>query len=435
MSRVLSLSIKPKGPLADNGNNGDIDSNRLIDKITVLPQNTNRVSTIQSINIETLLGDCMDINIDRLTNEFCALAGMDSPSFGEKEVCDYLKRQLIELGFSVAEDQAGTGHENGCGNLYGYLNGEETLGAPLLLCAHMDTVEPSQGKRAVISEDGRITSAGDTVLGADDISGMTAILEALRVIDENGIRHRPIEVLFTVAEEVYCGGASQFDFSQIRSKQAYVLDLSGPIGTAAFCAPSILFFTATVTGKSAHAGFEPKKGVHAIAAAADAVSKLKLGHIGEEATLNIGVIQGGRATNIVPDECIVRGEARSFSHHKALELVETVKQQFNDSAAAIGASAAFEVTEGCKAYETPVDHPVADRFRNVCKSMEIEAKLIKTFGGSDNNYLAAHGITGLVAASGMHDCHTCAEYTTVEELAQSARLVASLIVSDDGAEA
>lgn len=406
----------------------------MIDKRVVLPQNTNRASAIQTINIETLLGDCMDININRLTNEFCALTGMDSPSFGEKKVCDYVKRQLVELGFSIAEDQAGAGHENGCGNLYGYLAGEEALGAPLLLCAHMDTVEPSCGKRAVICEDGRITSAGDTVLGADDISGMTAILEALRVIDENGIRHRPIEVLFTVAEEVYCGGASQFDFSQIRSKQAYVLDLAGPIGAAAYSAPSILFFTATVTGKSAHAGFEPEKGIHAIAAAADAVSKLKLGHIGEDATLNIGIIQGGRATNIVPDVCTVRGEVRSFSHKKALELVEAVKQRFSDSAAAIGASAAFEVTEGCKAYETPPGHAVATRFEDVCKSMGIEAQLIKTFGGSDNNYLAVHGITGLVAASGMHDCHTCAEYTTVEELAQSARLVASLIVSDDGGE-
>ncbi len=373
----------------------------------------------------------MDINSDRLINEFCALVSLDSPSYGESNVCGYIKHQLEDMGFSVSQDMAGAGHENGCGNLYGYLKGEEALGEPMLFCAHMDTVEPSAGKRAVISGNGRITSGGDTVLGADDISGITAILEALRVITENGIRHRPIEVLFTVAEEVYCGGASQFDFSQIKARQAYVFDLSGPVGSAAYSAPSIVFFTAEITGKAAHAGFEPENGVHAIAAAADAVSQMKLGRVDDDTTLNIGIINGGRATNIVPDQCTVRGEVRSLSHQKALDLIETVKQQFSKSADAFGASFLFDARTGCKAYETPLDFPVSNRFLNVCKVMGLEESMIKTMGGSDNNYLAENGISGLVIASGMHACHTCEEYTTIDELIQSARVAASLMIAED----
>ncbi len=374
----------------------------------------------------------MNIDVRRLIKNFSELVAINSPSHGEKKVCGYLKRQLEELGLCISEDQAGAGYENGCGNLYGYLDGEEALGESLLLCAHMDTVEPSGGKRVVIQDNGRITSAGDTVLGADDMSGIAAILEALRVIKENGIRHRPVEVLFTVAEEVYCGGAAQFDFSQIKSRQAYVLDLSGPIGSAAYSAPSILFFNVTVTGKAAHAGFEPEKGIHAIAAAANAVSKLTLGHIGDYTTLNIGVIHGGRATNIVPSECVVSGEVRSFSHEQAVELTQEVERQFIASARLLGASVNFKVSTGCRAYETPADHPVTRDFLKACESMNIEAQMVKTFGGSDNNYLAAHGISGLVVAAGMHNCHTCEEYTTAEELAQSARLVASLIALDFG---
>lgn len=374
----------------------------------------------------------MNINVDRLIGCFSELVIIDSPSYGEKQASDYIKQQLEELGFSISEDQAGAGHENGCGNLYGFLDGDDALGEPLLLCAHMDTVEPSKGKRALIKEDGRIISAGDTVLGADDISGISAILEALRVIEENGIRHRPVEVLFTVAEEVYCGGAARFDFSKIKSRQAYVLDLSGPIGTAAFSAPSILFFTAVVSGKSAHAGFEPEKGIHAIAAAADAVSKLTLGHIGNYTTLNIGVIQGGRATNIIPDRCTVGGEVRSFSHQEAIELTHAVERQFTMSAAARGASVAFETSIGCTAYETPEDHLVIKNFTKACQLANINVQLVKTFGGSDNNYLAAHGIGGLVVASGMHQCHSCEEYTTVSELVQSARLVVSLMTLNNG---
>lgn len=373
----------------------------------------------------------MDINIDRLKNEFCALVTIDSPSYGEKRVCEYIKHMLEALGFCISEDNAGAVCENGCGNLYGYLKGEEALGQPLLFCAHMDTVEPSAGKRAIISENGRITSGGDTVLGADDISGITAILEALRVITENGIRHRPIEVLFTVAEEVYCGGAERFDFSQIRSRQAYVLDLSGTIGSAAYSAPSIVFFTAKITGKAAHAGFEPENGVHAIAVAADAVCKMKLGHVDDNTTLNIGIINGGLATNIVPDQCTVRGEVRSLSHQKALNLVETVKQQFSESADLFGASFLFDAVTGCRAYETSLDLPVAKRFVNVCKALGFETNMVKTMGGSDNNYLAENGISGLVIASGMHECHTCEEYSTLDELIQSARLAVSLMIAED----
>ena len=373
------------------------------------------------------------INIPRLTEEFTSLVAIDSPSFGEKAMGGYLKRALSDLGLTVFEDDAGEGHPESCGNILGFLEGDERLGAPLLLCAHMDTVEPSRGKRAVVGEDGRITSGGNTVLGADDASGIAAMLEALRALRESGQPHRPVEVLFTIAEEVYCCGAARFDCSRLRAKEAYVLDLSGPIGSAAYSAPSILFFTAVFQGRSAHAGFEPEKGVHAIAAAAGAISALKLGHADSDTTVNVGTISGGRAANIVPDACEVRGEVRSFSHGKATERMEAVRQQFLRSAQAVGASVEFAVSEGCRAYRTPPESPVALRFERACKAMGLPVRLDRTFGGSDNNYLAANGVPGLVIASGMHNCHTCQEYTTVGELAQAAELAVALILSrDDG---
>ncbi len=374
----------------------------------------------------------MNINTHRLTTEFIELVSIDSPSFGEQRVGNYIRQNLKALGFEVREDNAGAGHDNGCGNIYGYLAGNNGEKEPLLFCAHMDTVEPANGKHAVLDDGGVIKSAGDTVLGADDFAGIVAILEALRVIRENGIAHRPIEVLFTVAEEVYCGGIAQLDFSWIKSRQAYVLDLAGPVGTAANKAPSILFFTATVAGKSAHAGFEPQNGIHAIAAAAKAVSALRLGQVDGETTLNVGVIEGGRATNIVPDRCVVRGEARSFTHSKAEAQLEEVRHQFEAAAAEIGATVEFEVFFGCEAYETPLDHPVAKRFEKACGAVGLSPAFQPTLGGSDNNYLAQHGIVGLVAAPGMHLCHTCEEYTTADDLVRSARLALALMAASDG---
>ena len=83
------------------------------------------------------------------------------------------------------------------------------------------------------------------------------------------------------------------------------------------------------------------------------------------------------------------------------------------------------------AYATPEDSPVVRRYLRVCRSLGLETELVTTFGGSDNNVLALHGISGIVAASAMHACHTCSEYTTLREMTQVARIVAGLLCTTD----
>ena len=67
------------------------------------------------------------------------------------------------------------------------------------------------------------------MLGADDAAGLVEILGGIRRVLASGKPHRDIEVLFPIAEEVYTKGSRVFDFSRIRAKEAYVLDLSGPV--------------------------------------------------------------------------------------------------------------------------------------------------------------------------------------------------------------
>lgn len=370
------------------------------------------------------------ISSERLANEFIKLVSIDSPSFCEKEMGEYLRKKLLELGFIVKEDGAGSKINGNCGNIYGFLDGSKGI-APILFCSHMDTVEPSCQKKAVLDSDGVIRSKGDTVLGADDCSGIVAILEALNEIKENNLEHRPIEVLFTVAEETYCKGVKEFDFSSIISKEAYILDLSGKVGTAAYKAPTILSFNVYVNGKSSHAGFAPHMGIHAIQAASDAISKLKLGNIDDNTTLNVGLIHGGLATNIIPDLCQVSGEIRSYSHERSLEVAQEVRNQFESSAVSSGAKIRFEVEIGCKAYETPKNHLVVRRFEAACKTLSLPFSLQQTFGGSDNNVLAQNGITGIVISCAMNQCHSCDEYTTVDELVNITELTKVLMTSGD----
>lgn len=361
----------------------------------------------------------------RITDNFLSLAAIDSPSYGERKMADRLTAALKELGLSVEEDGAAEALRGNAGNLFARLPG---TGTPLLFTGHMDTVEPSAGKKPQLHPDGTVTSDGTTVLGADDLAGVTILLEALASIREDGLPHPPLEILFSVAEEPYDRGSEVFDFGKIRSREAYVLDLNGKVGGAAYAAPSICSFTVTVGGKSSHAGFAPEKGVHAIAAAARAIDKLKMGCVDGETTLNVGMIAGGTATNIVPDLCTVKGELRSYSHAKAEALLDSVAGTFSRAAVSLGASFKMESRFGCRAYEISRSEPVARRYADACEKAGVQPDFFRTFGGSDANQLNQHGIRSLVISSAMYLPHTCREYTRVADMAKMAEIVRTMML-------
>ena len=134
---------------------------------------------------------CM-IREERLLGAFRELVSIDNPTLRERGVCDHLLRRYAALGIRLQEDAIGDAIGGNAGNLYAFVPGDEAL-APVLLSAHTDAVSPACGKRAVFHPDGRITSDGTTVLGADCLSGVVAILEALRSVKESGAKHRPID--------------------------------------------------------------------------------------------------------------------------------------------------------------------------------------------------------------------------------------------------
>lgn len=377
------------------------------------------------------------INRERLVSQFKKMVEFDSETYHEREIADYLTAELRQLGFEVREDDAGfrlkesiPEYGNGAptGNLYGYLKGNADS-EPILLSAHLDTVRPGIGKRAVEDEQGIITSEGDTVLGADDLSGIAAILEAVRVIRENGLSHPDIEVLFPVAEESYGKGSRLADYSKIKSRLAYVFDLSGEIGLAATGAPTLLSFEIRVKGKNAHAGFCPQLGINAIEIAAHAIAGLKQGWVDEETTVNIGKITGGKQSNIVSDECIVWGEIRSLKDSCAMEEWDRVKQVFEDAAASRKGSCEIHFEKQIEAYEIGNEEEVVKRFQKVCASLGLKGTTQYTLGGSDNNHYVRNGIRGIVVACGMNEVHTPKEFTTAEELEKSAALALGLITA------
>ena len=368
------------------------------------------------------------VNTERIIKNFTSMVALDSPSFDERLVCDYIKNYLAGLGIEAHEDGAGEKIGGTTGNLIAYVDGEVDV-EPLLFSSHMDTVEPSHGKKAIIHEDGTITSAGDTVLGSDDLAGVVSILEALTVIKENNLPHRPLELVFTVCEETHGGGVIELDFSKVKSKQAYVFDLDGEIGTAASSAPTILTYTAKFIGKSAHAGFASHLGIHAVKAAALAVTRIPCGSLGEGVNANVGVIEGGKATNIVPDLCTIKGEIRAFDDAKSDERFSEVVEICKSAADEFGAGVEFEHEKHIRCFNVADDNIVVKRFKSVCAELGLSGECVPTFGGSDNNVLAQHGIDGIVVSTAMNNCHSVDEFTTVEGLTKAAELALKLMTN------
>lgn len=370
------------------------------------------------------------MNSDLMIKDFIQLVSFDSLSFSERKTADWVIGRLEKLGFTVFEDQAGAEFESDTGNIYGILKGT-IPGPPILFSAHMDVVPPGAGKKALVKDDGTISSQTDTVLGADDISGILEILYGIEAVLQKEAAHRDIEVLFTVAEEVYLKGSSQFDFSKIQAKEAYVLDLPGGVGTAARKAPSIISWKAEIQGRSSHAGFAPEEGIHAVQIAANAINRMQLGHIGDDTTFNVGTISGGAATNIVPKTCLCSGEIRSYDHEKALALLNQTEAFFLQEAKAVSADAKilFQYEIHMKAYEVSPDSPVITAFQKACHSLGLDGTVGSTFGGSDNNVFVNQGIEGLVLSCGMYQPHSTEEYTRIEDLTLGAQLVEALILT------
>lgn len=372
-----------------------------------------------------------DLTDQYLFRRLAELTAIDSLSSHERAMADRLKTELASLGIDAGEDDSKEQTGGDTGNLYAFIPGN-IPGPPLLLSAHMDTVTPGIGKCAVWDrEKGVINSDGTTVLGSDDAAGLLEILEALRIITSRDLPHRDIELLFTTAEETYGRGSAAFDYSRLRAKEAYVLDMDGAVGRATYKAPSIIAFEAGIIGKAAHAGFAPEKGIHAINIMSHAVTEVRQGRIDEETVCNIGMIRGGEATNIIPDSCTCRGEVRSFSHEKAMACLDDIREVFASAAKNGGAKSEFSYSIGVRAYETDLSLPVAKHFSDACEMLERKAVFEKSLGGSDNNQFAQHGIAGLVLACGMENVHTVSEYIRISDIRDAIMLILCLVIQEE----
>ncbi|MEN6372682.1 MAG: M20/M25/M40 family metallo-hydrolase [Armatimonadota bacterium] len=367
------------------------------------------------------------INQERLVSTFLDLVKIDSLSKNERKVADYLRPKLEALGFEVKEDDAGSKINGNSGNLIATKIGGLEKGPRLFFSAHMDTVESNAGFEPIIT-DGVIHTDGNTILGADDKAGIAAILEAVNAAIEDKIPFRSLQVLYSISEEIGLFGATYTDPADILPDSiGYVFDTEKPVGGIVVSAPSHATVNVKVKGKAAHAGIHPENGISAIVAASKAISKMKLGRVDPETTANIGIIEGGKARNIVPDEVYVKAEARSRNEEKLAVQIDHMTKVFEDAASEMGANAGVDVQREYVTYRWNEEDEPIKLAKRAAEVLGMKPEYIQGGGGSDANIFNAKGIPAVVIGCGYEGAHSRQEKVAIADLKKAAEYALSLI--------
>ena len=236
-----------------------------------------------------------------LVDLFLSLIKIDAVSGSEKPVADFICDYVRNLGFEAHVDDAHVLSGGNTGNVVVPVLG----GGDFLLMAHMDTPRSTKGVNPLLLED-RITSDHTTILGVDDRGGISSILWALRYAVEHSMPLKPCTLLFTVCEETSLAGSCAFRPSpQITHGFVFDSHLSPGCFVSETC--GAIAFKFGIKGKSSHAGVAPEKGINAIQLATEGLRHFPFGRISASATANIGIINGGTATNVVPDVVELEG--------------------------------------------------------------------------------------------------------------------------------
>ncbi len=374
------------------------------------------------------------IDRQRLKNFLIELIKIDSLSRREYNVAMRLKRELEELGGSVFIDDAGEKVGGNVGNVVAKFPGNNAHAQPLLLSAHMDTVVPGEGIVPILDGD-ILRTNGKTVLGGDDKSGVAIICELLRVIRDHHLPCGPIDVVFTICEEAGLIGAKCLDIGQLRARTGLVLD-SDSVGFLFTKAPAANRMEFRVHGLEAHAGVCPEKGINAIKVAAQGIAQMQLGRIDDETTANLGVIEGGMAVNIVPNQVILKGEARSHSSEKLKNQTEHMQRCLEEAAARHSieidgkrhqARVEAKIERDYDRMDVPESAPIVRLVHAAAKNLNLEVQTSATGGGCDANILNQKGLVVANLGTGMREIHTVNEWLDLKDLYLSAQMVLEII--------
>jgi len=346
---------------------------------------------------------------------FARLCEIPSPSGEEAAMADAVLAELARMGAEVTQDDAASALPlAGCNNIVARF-APTAEGVPVMFCAHLDTV-PLLAPVTVVQQGEWLTNGNEAILGGDDKAAVAAMLTAVDRVVSEGIPHAGIELVFTPCEEVGLRGAAYFDPSVLRAAFGFVYDHTGELGGIVTSAPTHKEMTFTVRGSAAHAGIQPELGRSAITVASKAIASMPLGRIDDATTANIGTIEGGSATNVVAEECVVTAECRSRDPEALDRQLTAMLDAFAWAATEVECDVEMSVRDHFIGYSLDEDAPQVALAARALTECGFAPRYVASGGGSDVNAFLVNGFASVNLCNAMVDVHTPDERIRIADI-------------------
>jgi tripeptide aminopeptidase len=364
----------------------------------------------------------------------------------ERQVLDFIRGHLNSAGVeasAIVEDNANRRSPIGgeAGNLIVKLPGTQR-GPRRLLMAHVDTVPLCVGARPVRL--GAYIESRDpqTALGGDDRAGASVILTALLEIQRRRLPHPPLTFLWAVQEEAGLYGSRFVSLSKLgRPRLCFNWD-GGDANVVVVGATGDYSMDIEVAGIASHAGACPERGVSAAAIAALAVADLVesgwhglIVKGGKSGTSNVGVINGGDATNVVLPHLRIRAEARSHDPKFRKQIVAAIRAAFSRAVEKVRniegkrGQVRFDSVLKYESFRLPNDDPSVRAALAAIEAAGLRPGTRIANGGLDANWLTAHGHPTATLGCGQANIHTVDEVLHVDGYLDACRIALSLATS------
>lgn len=364
-------------------------------------------------------------------------------SGNEGRVVEFLRKVMSKAGVQAKALRTDQAHRRSplkgeVGNLILRLPG--TLRGPCrLLSAHMDTVPICVRTRPVRRGQRIVAADRERGLGGDDRAGVAVLLSTALSILKSHLPHPPLTLLWTIQEEAGLHGARHARLSLLgKPRLAFNFD-GGSASRLTLGATGGYRMAIEVRGHASHAGAHPEQGVSAIAIASLAVADLVehgwhglIEKRGKHGTSNVGVIEGGAATNVVCDLVRLRVEARSHDRAFRERIVREIEKAFSRAAKQVRSTSGQRgkvKINGRLDYEAfclPRDNASAVAAAAAIEAAGAEVDYAIANGGLDANWLTERGIPTVSLGCGQNNIHTVDEWLDLKEFHTARRIALRL---------
>ena len=356
------------------------------------------------------------------------VVGIESPSFnvvGSKAIVDWFEAQTrqISTNFEVERIIAENLGEHFIVRAF------HSSEKPILLLGHLDTVHPpgTKQKNPTRIEDGKFYGCGIFDMKANCV----LILEVLRAFVELKTQPtRPITILLSCDEEIGSPtGRAIVEREAKKSEFCLVCEpsLDGKVKTGR---KGTAGYTLKTHGLPAHAGLEPEKGASAILEISRQIEKLHaLNDLRKGTTVNVCQINGGTASNVIPETAECSIDVRFTSMTEAERIEKEIKSlEHFDPRVSIEISGAIN--------RPPLERTAAvvnlyEKAQQVALQIGVELGETQVGGASDGNFVGALGVPVLdglgIAGNG---AHTLEEFIFIDDIPKRAALLAGILLTN-----